>query len=72
MVSEVVAAKIGTHITNSRAEIILAIELKLPIEFLDRRRMRLMAAFDLGAQWKSLAESPTLFRIGDNDEVLAP
>lgn len=67
---EIVAARIGTVITNNRAEIISAIKVNSDnVEFLDRTRMRFLAALDLGPEWWALAIGKTLFRIDDDGNV---
>ncbi len=65
---EIVAAMIGTIITTQPRQIMSAIELGLVKEFIDRDRMKFMAAFDLGPQWERLAKAPTLFIVDDNGE----
>jgi hypothetical protein len=69
---EIVAAKIGTLITTNRTHILSAIELKLDVQFIDRLHMEMMAAMDLGPQWKALAEAPTIFRIDPEGRPVAP
>ncbi len=66
---EIVAARIGTVVTNNPRLIRAALELgRKDIEFLDRQRMQFMAAMDLGPRWERLAESPTLFLMDENGE----
>lgn len=62
---EIVAAMVGTFITNDPTHIASAIETNTLTEFLDRDRMKFMAALDLGEHWKKLASSRTLFCIDD-------
>jgi hypothetical protein len=69
---EIVAAKIGTYITNSPKEIMAAVEANARVEWLDRRHMKLMARMDLGHKWEQLAASRTLFRIDDAGELCEP
>jgi hypothetical protein len=69
---EIVAAKIGTYITNSSKEIMAAVEANARVEWLDRRHMKLMACMDLGQKWEQLAASRTLFRIDDAGELCEP
>lgn len=69
---EIVAAKIGTYITNSPKEIMAAVEANARVEWLDRRHMQMMAAMDLGPQWRALADSRTLFCLDDKGEPQAP
>lgn len=61
MKDEIVAAQIGTRITNNRGEIIQALTSRTKVTFLSRKRMQMMAAFDLGSKWQALANSQTLF-----------
>lgn len=62
---EIVAAVInGTKVTNNPATI--RDNISNVSEWLDRGRMQLMAAFDLGPHWKELAEAPTLFCISED------
>lgn len=65
---EIVGAMIGTTITNDRERI--AGSLKQVTEWLDRPRMELMAAFDLGPKWTAMASGPTLFCIGEDGQPL--
>lgn len=62
---EIVGAIIGTVITNDKNAIMAGIQAGTIKEFLDRRRMQLMAACDLGLQWENMANSPTLFCVDD-------
>lgn len=64
---EIVAAKIGSIVTNSLIDIIAAAKEGRVSQYLDRKHMELMAACDLGGRWKALAESPTLFYIVDGE-----
>jgi hypothetical protein len=67
MRAEIVGARIGTKITNSPKIIAAAVELDAVIEFLDRPRMRFMAAADFGSQWNAMALGPTLFIAETNE-----
>lgn len=67
---EIVGALIGTSITNDRERI--AASLKQVTEWLDRPRMELMSAFDLGPKWTAMATGPTLFCIDEYGRVLPP
>jgi len=58
---EIVAAKIGTIITNRRKDIIYAITYDCPVVFLSRLQMEFMSACDLGPHWDALAKGPALF-----------
>lgn len=60
-VTEIVAVKIGTTITNDVQMIIAAIKAGREVEPLSRVRVNFMAACDVGDHWKRLAEAPTLF-----------
>lgn len=68
---EIVAAQIGTMITNNPGTIAAALEKDAPIRFLDRLHMQIMASFDLGARWEKLASGPTLFLIGEDGQPKA-
>lgn len=63
---EIVAAKIGDVITNNKQQIRSAIKFNLPISFIDRRHMQIMAAMDLGENWRKLAAGETLFCINED------
>ncbi len=63
---EIVGARIGTLITNDRRTIADAVERNVVTEFLDRKRMRFMAAMDLGRNWELMANGQTLFCIDDD------
>jgi hypothetical protein len=66
---EIVAAKIGNIITNNLPDIVQAVKSgRNDIEWLDRKRMQLMACFDLGKRWEILANSPTLFSFDEESE----
>ena len=69
---EIVAAKIGTLITNIPGQIAEAVEANARVEWLDRRHMQLMAAMDLGERWRTLANGKTLFCINDKGEPCSP
>lgn len=60
---EIIAARIGSKITNDFATIRNGILSGKDYELLDRKRLQLMASMDLGKQWEDLAKSPTLFYI---------
>jgi hypothetical protein len=64
--NEIVGAKVGTMITNIRANIIQGIEDKLPIQWLSRAHMRMMSECDLGLNWDKMANGPTLFLLDEN------
>ena len=66
---EIVAAKIGTVITNVPAHIVAALEMNQDVEFLCRQHMQFMAAFDLGQRWNNLARSRTLFVLDDDGNL---
>lgn len=61
MKKEIVAARIGSIITNNHKAIVSALEQNQPIEWLDRKHMQMMDMFDLGIRWHNLAIAPTLF-----------
>jgi len=67
---EIVGAQIGTTITNSTLDIALAIQEGKSILFLTRREMQFMNAFDLGINWKKMAESKTLFTFNEKLELV--
>jgi len=69
---EIVAARIGTIITNDPVVIRAAVEQGAADELLDRKRMQVMAALDLGDRWKMLAEGPALFLIDSEGNPQAP
>lgn len=69
---EIVAAKIGSLITNDPRTIGSAIERNATMEFLDRQRMQFMAAMDLGTKWGKLANSKILFCIDDDGKPQPP
>jgi len=66
---EIVAARIGTLITNHRETIQEAVEKNVHVEFLDRRRMEFMASMDLGERWEALASGPTFFCVDDEGNI---
>ena len=61
--TEVVAAMIGTLITNDRNEIREKIQTGEEVVLLTRQEMRLMAAAELGEKWVTLANGPTLIKV---------
>jgi hypothetical protein len=67
---EIVGARIGDVITNNPRIIADAVERNAVTEFLDRDRMRFMAAMDLGRNWVVMAEGPTLFCIDKNGKIV--
>ena len=69
---EIIAAMIGTVITNNYRQIAVAIETNMPIEFIERARIDFMVACDSGIQWEKLAKSKTIFCVSDNGEILPP
>lgn len=69
---EIVAAMIGTKITNNPRTISEAIKHGTVTEFLDRKRMRFMSVFDLGQKWQKLAEGPTFFCMDDEGNIYPP
>ena len=70
---EIVAAQIGTIITNDPREIKKGILKGTVTRLLDKTHMQMMAAFDLGPRWNVLARSPILFLINDETgEVITP
>jgi len=68
---EVVAAQIGTRITNDAVEISAAVGSGSIRRFLFRDEMALMAAFDLGQNWEKLAKSRTLFLLSEDGKTAA-
>ena len=72
MTDDIVAARIGSTITNSIPVIKSALELNREVEWLSRRRMAFMAAFDLGPQWQKLADSKTIFQVDDDGNPILP
>ena len=67
---EIVAAQIGTIITNIASEIASAVNSgRTDIRFLSRAEMAFMSACDLGEKWTHLAQSRTLFCIDDSGEL---
>ena len=72
MTDDIVAARIGSTITNSIPVIKYVLELNLDIEWLSRRRMALMDAFDLGPKWHTLATSKTIFQVDDDGNPILP
>ena len=69
---EIVGANINGKITNNPKLIASAIELSIPLEFLDRKRMQFMACCDLGIRWEKMATGPTLFRLDEKGIPHAP
>lgn len=69
---EIVAAMIGTKITNNPRIIAEAVEHGTVTEFLDKRRMAFMAALDLGQNWQKLAEGPTFFCMDYEGNIYPP
>lgn len=59
--TEIVACIINGRVTASLGDVIAAARLDIPMRPIDRRVAQLMAACDLGPQWKALAEAPALF-----------
>ena len=66
---QIVGVMIGTKITNNRDHIATALEMDLPVQFLDRLHMEFMSKMDLGAQWGDMASGPTLFLMDDDGQV---
>lgn len=65
---EIVGAKIGDIITNKPRVILDSIIEDKEIEWLDRQRMKIMAAADLGSRWVNMSNGKTLFLIdGDGN-----
>ena len=60
---EIVAAMIGTMITNNANDIKTEIDNGGEVTLLTRREMQFMAAADLGTKWTVLANGPTLIKI---------
>ena len=69
---EIVGAMLGTKITNNPRLIAAAVEAGVVTEFIDRQRMRFMAACDLGQRWKRMADGPTFFCIDDEGNIHPP
>ena len=69
---EIVAAKIGTLMTNDPRTIHDAIKAGAEMQFMERPHMELMASFDLGIRWEVLANGPTLFKVDDDNNVYPP
>lgn len=69
---EIVAAKIGTTITNDITRVIVAIQDKKISELYDRAQMEFMASCDLGENWNQLARGKTLFLIDSNNTIHSP
>lgn len=69
---EIVAAQIGTLVTNNPRTILEATEKNTISEFLDRKRMEFMAAMDLGERWQKLADGPTLFCMDEAGKIFPP
>jgi len=62
MMKKIVAAIINHKIvTNDAKHMVAALELKLPIIWLHKGELEIMAACDLGPRWETLANSRTLF-----------
>jgi len=59
---EIVAATIGSLITNNRATIKNNID--YVSEWIDRERVQFMVSCGLNGHWAALANAPTLFCIG--------
>jgi len=68
---EIVGARIGGTITNDRATILEAVEHNRITEFLDRDRMKFMAAMDVGRNWELMASGPTLFCVDENGKLIS-
>jgi len=68
---EIVGARIGNTITNDRAMILEAVERNRITEFLDRDRMKFMAAMDVGRNWELMASGPTLFCVDENGKAIS-
>ena len=65
---EIVAATIGTLITNNRAAIKNNID--HVTDWIDRERVQFMASCDVGRHWEALANAPALFCIGADGKPL--
>jgi hypothetical protein len=61
---EIVAATIGSRITNDR--VMIAANINYVSDWIDRERAQFMGLFDLGEKWEALAKAPTLFCIDQN------
>lgn len=69
---DIIAARIGSIITNDRDEIVAALQSGTRIEPIDSVRAKFMAACDLGPQWTALAQSPILFVLGEDGVYREP
>lgn len=58
---EIVAARIGSIVTNDTRIILAALENGTVNEFISRPRAQLVADCDAGKHWEALAEARTLF-----------
>ena len=68
---EIIAAKIGTIITNDISSIINALSSGTEIRFLSRKEMQFMSACDLGHKWDNLSKAKTIL-IKNDDGTYAP
>ena len=69
---EIVAAKIGSKITNDLEKIINAARANRLSELYDRSQMRFMSACDVGENWTKLAEGPTIFFLDAGNKIQWP
>jgi hypothetical protein len=69
---EIVAAKIGSTITNDKAIVAQALDDGKSVEFLDLQHMRLMSSCDVGRNWDLLAQGKVWFRLACDGTVHAP
>ena len=72
MTTVYVAARFTNIITNDLMDIIRRVKRGEPFELLDRKRMKIMAAFDLGQRWTDLANGPMLFIKEDDGTMRCP
>lgn len=68
---EIIGAKIGTVITTDRKAIMYALENNQVRDLIDRRRVEMMVAADMGANWERLSNAPTLFYMLDGKPLSA-
>jgi hypothetical protein len=67
---EIVAALIGQYVYNDPVHITQVVRSgRQDITFLDRKHMEMMAACDVGDNWKKLACGQTILHIDDKGEV---
>ena len=68
--TEIVALRFGSTITNNREEILERLERGDEFDVVPRTTAQFMSSMDLGKHWQDLADAPTLFVLDENGQVV--